>query len=68
MRNMHRGRTSRVAALTVAERQSEELYSGVFYKNPNPPPTYDALLRERQNTLAPKAVAREHLLDAYVQR
>ena len=46
----------------------KELYTGVFYKNPAPPPTYDALVRERQRSLAENAVPRERILDMFVQK
>ena len=45
-----------------------ELYTGVFYRNPRPPPTYDALVRERQNQLARMRLPRAQILDAFVQK
>ena len=52
-------------AFELAQHYGTELHVGVLYRNPNPPPTYDALVRERQTQLAPKAVARERLLDMF---
>ncbi len=57
-----------LAALDLARAYGTELYTGVFYKNPSPPPTLDALVKERQEQLAPKALPREKILDMFVQR
>src|SRR6185436_3838297 len=56
-------RTNRAAAMELAQQYQGELHTGVFYENPAPPPTYDALVRARRSELAGEAVAREHLLD-----
>lgn len=53
-------------ALELSTHYGSELYTGVLYRNPNPPPSYDRLIRERQAELKPKAVSREHLLDAFI--
>jgi 2-oxoglutarate/2-oxoacid ferredoxin oxidoreductase subunit beta len=60
--------TKLIAALDLAQAYGTELYTGVFYRNPNPPPTFDSLVRERQRELAVGAPAMENILDAYVQR
>ncbi|MBM3853169.1 MAG: 2-oxoacid:ferredoxin oxidoreductase subunit beta [Verrucomicrobia bacterium] len=44
-------------ALDLAQSYTTELYTGVFYRNPNPPPTYDQLVRERQAALQPSSAA-----------
>jgi len=43
--------TNRLRAMDLAQAYGEELYTGVFYRNPNPPQTYDAQIRERQGAL-----------------
>ena len=60
--------TNRAAAMDLAQQLQEALYTGVFYADPSPQPTYDALVRARRIELAGKAVPREHLLDGFVQR
>ncbi len=60
--------TNRIAAMDLAQQYGKALHTGVFFKNPSPPPTYDALVRERQRSLAEKAVPRERLLDMFVQK
>jgi 2-oxoglutarate ferredoxin oxidoreductase subunit beta len=58
----------RLKAIDLAQAYGKELYTGVFYRNPDPPPTYDALVRERQEALRPKALPRERILDLFVQK
>jgi 2-oxoglutarate ferredoxin oxidoreductase subunit beta len=60
--------TNRLAAMDLAQHYGSELHTGVFYRNPNPPPTLDALVRERQGTLNGKAQPRERILDMFIQR
>jgi 2-oxoglutarate/2-oxoacid ferredoxin oxidoreductase subunit beta len=60
--------TNLLAALDLARAYGTELYTGVFYKNPEPPQTLDALVRERQNELVLNALPREKILDLFVQK
>jgi len=39
---------NQLAALDLARAYGTELYTGVFYRNPAPPPTYDALVGQRR--------------------
>ena len=55
-------------AMDLARAYGKELYTGVFYRNPNPPPTYDALVRLRQKEQSTKARPRERILDAWLQK
>lgn len=55
-------------AMDLAQAYGTELYTGVLYKNPNPPPTYDGQIRERQKKLAEGALPRERILDLYIQK
>jgi 2-oxoglutarate/2-oxoacid ferredoxin oxidoreductase subunit beta len=41
----------RLRAMDLAQEYSTSLYTGVFYRNPNPPPTYDSQIRARQRVL-----------------
>jgi len=52
-------------ALEWSTHYGRELYTGVFYKNPEPPPSYDALVRERQKELSKGALPRERILDLF---
>jgi 2-oxoglutarate ferredoxin oxidoreductase subunit beta len=60
--------TNRLAAMDLAQHYGRELYTGVFYENPHPPPTLDAMARVRQEELAGRAVPRERILDRFVQK
>jgi len=55
-------------ALELAHGYGTELHTGVFYRNPNPPPTYDALVRIRQDEMRKGARPRSQVLDAYLQK
>lgn len=59
--------TDRIAAMRLAQDYGKALYTGVFYRNPEPPPTFEALVRERQ-TAQGERPAREKILDRYLQR
>ena len=41
--------------MELAQEYGQTLYTGVFYRNPNPPPTYDSELRRRQEELKSQA-------------
>jgi len=60
--------TDLLAALDLSRAYGTELYTGVFYKNPQPPSTMESLVRERQAELAPGALPREKILDLFVQK
>jgi 2-oxoglutarate ferredoxin oxidoreductase subunit beta len=56
-----------LSAFDLAQSYGTELYTGVFYRNPSPPPTLGALVAERQQTMAKGALPRERILDMFVQ-
>jgi 2-oxoglutarate ferredoxin oxidoreductase subunit beta len=60
--------TDLLAALDLSRAYGTELYTGVFYRNPQPPSTMESLVRERQEELAPDALPRQHILDLFVQK
>ena len=60
--------TDRLAAMGLAQHYGTELHTGVFYRNPTPPPTLDALTLERQKALAGKGLPRERILEMFIQR
>lgn len=55
-------------AMDLARAYGEELYTGVFYRDPNPPPTYDSLIRLRQAELAKTMRPRDRVLEPYLQK
>jgi 2-oxoglutarate ferredoxin oxidoreductase subunit beta len=58
--------TDRLRAMALAQDYGRELYTGVFYRHPDPPPTYDALVRERHAALAGDARPKATILDRFV--
>jgi 2-oxoglutarate ferredoxin oxidoreductase subunit beta len=48
--------------MELASEYSTSLYTGVFYRNPNPPETYDAHIKKLQQELAPQAKPLDKLL------
>jgi 2-oxoglutarate ferredoxin oxidoreductase subunit beta len=60
--------TDQLRAIDLSRSYGTELYTGVFYRNPEPPPTLGALVRERQEQLRKDALPRERILDLFLQR
>jgi len=58
----------RVKAMALAQTYGKDLYTGVLYRNPSPPQTYESLVRERQEQLRPQAVPRSQILDLFLPR
>ena len=58
----------RLAAMDLAQHYGSKLYLGVFYRNPEPPPTYTDLVQERQAQLAKDALPRERILDLFIKK
>jgi len=56
--------TNRIRAMELASEYGTSLYTGVFYRNPNPPQTYDSLMAAQQKELASKARPLTDLLPA----
>jgi 2-oxoglutarate ferredoxin oxidoreductase subunit beta len=54
--------------MDLARSYGTELYTGVFYRNPNPPLAYEELIKLRQAEEAKKARPRNRILDAYLQK
>jgi 2-oxoglutarate ferredoxin oxidoreductase subunit beta len=58
----------RTAAFTLAQDYGRKLYTGIFYRDDTPEPTYEQDVLTRQAELAAKAVGRDRILDAFVPR
>ena len=59
--------SERVQAMSLAREYGRVLHTGVFYRNPDPPPTYESLVGERQRALGASAVPRERILDLFAR-
>lgn len=58
--------SNRVRAWELAQEYGQTLYTGVFYRDPEPPPVYEAVVAERHRALASSARPRERILEAFV--
>jgi 2-oxoglutarate ferredoxin oxidoreductase subunit beta len=57
--------SNRLAAMDLAQTYGEKLYTGVFYRNPNPPPTFEALAAERHAAQRPLVKSRADVLNVF---
>jgi 2-oxoglutarate/2-oxoacid ferredoxin oxidoreductase subunit beta len=55
----------RLAAMGLAQSYGDKLYTGVFYRNPEPGPTFDGLARERQAALKGTVSGRADVLNVF---
>src|SRR5574340_695742 len=58
--------SDRIRAMDLAQHYGKELYTGVFYRNPNPAPTYDQMARQRQEELRANARPKENITDMFI--
>ena len=56
----------RASATELAREYGSKLYTGVLYRNPNPPPTYGQGVTERQQTLNTQAMPRNEILKRFL--
>ncbi len=57
--------TNRLRAMDLAQDYGSKLYTGVFYRNPDPPRTYEAAARERHDTLRGTGQPKAKILDMF---
>jgi 2-oxoglutarate/2-oxoacid ferredoxin oxidoreductase subunit beta len=57
--------TNRLRAMDLAQDYGSKLYTGVFYRNPNPVPTFESTAKERQAALQGTGFARENILEMF---
>jgi 2-oxoglutarate ferredoxin oxidoreductase subunit beta len=60
--------TSRIQALDRAQSYGTELLTGIYFRDPSPPPTLGTLVRQRQQSTRADAPPRERILEAFLQR
>ena len=58
----------RIKAFELAQAYGQTLYTGVFYRDDAPSPTYEQAVIERQRTLSPRALSRARILDGFIPR
>jgi 2-oxoglutarate ferredoxin oxidoreductase subunit beta len=65
LENLGHDPADRIHAMALAQEYGRTLYAGVFYRDPAPPPTFEALVRERQERLRGSALPRARILDLF---
>jgi 2-oxoglutarate/2-oxoacid ferredoxin oxidoreductase subunit beta len=68
LEELNHDHSNRLKAMDLAQEYGTRLYTGIFYRHPNPPPTYDDLVRERVKELGAAAVAKSDILQNFVPR
>jgi 2-oxoglutarate ferredoxin oxidoreductase subunit beta len=59
--------SDRLAAMALAQQYGSALHTGVFFRDPDPPPTYEDLVRERRASCAERELAPERVLESFRQ-
>jgi 2-oxoglutarate/2-oxoacid ferredoxin oxidoreductase subunit beta len=57
--------SDRLRAMALAAEYGTKLHTGVFYRNPQPPPTYEGEAAARQQQARPQAPARHDILEMF---
>ncbi|MBZ5498075.1 MAG: 2-oxoacid:ferredoxin oxidoreductase subunit beta [Acidobacteriia bacterium] len=57
---------NRLRAMDLAQDYGTKLYTGVFYRNPNPSPTYEAAVRARHEALQGTGLPKERILEMFM--
>jgi 2-oxoglutarate ferredoxin oxidoreductase subunit beta len=57
--------SDRLKAMALASEYGQKLYTGVFYRNPEPPPTYEAEARRRQEETKAQARPKDRILEMF---
>ena len=60
--------SDRLKAIALAAEYGTKLYTGVFYRNPDPPLTYGAATRARQDEMMPDALPKDRILETFRPR
>jgi 2-oxoglutarate ferredoxin oxidoreductase subunit beta len=58
----------RLKAMALAAEYGKKLYTGVLYRNPEPPPTFEAETRRRQEATRASALPKQRILEMFRPR
>jgi 2-oxoglutarate ferredoxin oxidoreductase subunit beta len=58
--------TNRLSAMDMAQDYGSKLYTGVFYRTPNPAPTFEDAAKERHEALKGKGLPKEKILNMFM--
>jgi 2-oxoglutarate ferredoxin oxidoreductase subunit beta len=60
--------SNRLAAMALAQEYGKSLYTGIFYRDPDPGPTFEQAVAERHAAQAASGDRRERILDLFAVR
>lgn len=60
--------SNRLRAMDLAQEYGTKLYTGVFYRTPNPAPTFEDLAKERHAEQQARALPKHNILDMFQPR
>jgi 2-oxoglutarate ferredoxin oxidoreductase subunit beta len=66
LKDMGHDSSNRIKAMELAQDYGRELYTGVFYRNSEPPPVYNQQIVERQQKLREMALPKENILQLFL--
>jgi 2-oxoglutarate ferredoxin oxidoreductase subunit beta len=65
LESLNHNPADRLAAMDLAQAYGEKLYTGVFFRHPEPGPTFEQLARERQESQRPAVKSRADVLNVF---
>ena len=65
LKDLSHDATDRLKAMALAQEYGTSLHTGVFYRNPEPPPTFESAVKELQQRLLPEAHLRVDVLKMF---
>jgi 2-oxoglutarate ferredoxin oxidoreductase subunit beta len=65
LKSLGHNAADRLAAMALAQEYGRQLYTGVFYRTPEPTPTYGALVKQRQEQLRAGARPKDKILEMF---
>ncbi len=65
LKDLSHDATDRLKAMALAQEYGTSLHTGVFYRNPEPPPTFESAVKDLQQRLRPEAHLRVDILKMF---
>ncbi len=65
LKDLSHDTTDRLKAMALAQEYGTSLHTGVFYRNPEPPPTFESAVKDLQQRLLPEAHLRADILKMF---
>ena len=65
LESLNHNAADRLAAMDLAQAYGEKLYTGVFFRHPEPGPTFEQLARDRQAVQRASVKGRSDVLNVF---